>query len=57
MRLRAVYDYTYYIAGATSSATFLECSFKSGSQDVVFHIVEDEQGKNIFFSFRSRTKQ
>ena len=24
MRLRAVYDYTYYIAGATSSATFLE---------------------------------
>ena len=51
MRLRAVYDYTYYIAGATSSATFLECSFKSGSQDVVFHIGEDEQGKNIFFYF------
>ncbi len=51
MKLRAVYDYTYYIVGATSSATYLECSFKSGSQDVVFHIGADEQGKNLFFYF------
>ncbi len=51
MHIRANYDYTYYVEGATSNATYMECSFSSGSQDVVFHIGSDEQGKNVFFHF------
>ena len=48
---RTLYDYTYYIEGATSDATYLECSFSSGSQYITFHIGDDEQGKNVFFHF------
>ncbi|MBR1642580.1 MAG: hypothetical protein IJ683_09690 [Butyrivibrio sp.] len=51
MWLRANYDYTYYIEGATSNATYLETDFKSGSKDVVFHIGPDEQSGNVFFHF------
>ena len=51
MWFRTEYDYTYYIEGATSSATYLECSFGAGSQYVTFHIGPDEQGKNVFFHF------
>ena len=51
MWLAAYYDYTYYIEGATSDATFLECSFKKDTGYVTFHIGADEQGKNIYFHF------
>ena len=45
------HDYTYFVEGATSDATYCECSFKSGTEYVTFHIGEDEQGKNVFFHF------
>lgn len=45
------FDYTYFVEGATSDATYCECSFKSGTEYVTFHIGEDEQGKNVFFHF------
>lgn len=51
MWLRSTYDYNYFIEGSTSDATYLECDFKQGSRDVVIHIGEDEQGKNVFFHF------
>ena len=51
MWLRTDFDYTYFVDGATSKGTYCECSFKSGSQNVTFHIGEDEQGKNVFFHF------
>ena len=51
MWMRSDYDYTYYVEGATSDATYPECSFSSGSQNVTFHIGDDEQGKNVFFHF------
>ena len=51
MWLRSDFDYTYYVEGSTSSGTYLESNFKSGSQNVTFHIGEDEQGKNVFFHF------
>ena len=51
MWLRATYDYTYFIEGATSNATYLETDFKSGSKDVTFHIGPDEQSGNVFFHF------
>lgn len=51
MWLRSDFDYTYFIEGATSNGTYLECSFKSGSQNVTFHIGDDEQSGNVFFHF------
>ncbi len=54
MWMRATYDYTYFITGATSDATYLETDFKSGSKDVIFHIGADEQGGNVFFHFYVR---
>ena len=45
------FDYTYFVEGATSDSTYCECSFKSGTEYVTFHIGEDEQGKNVFFHF------
>lgn len=51
MTLRANYNYTYYLGAHTSSRTYLECSFKSGTQKVTFHIGPDEQEKNVFFHF------
>ena len=57
MWLRAQYDYTYFIEGATSNATYLETDFKSGSKDVVFHIGPDEQSGNVFFHFYVRDER
>ena len=51
MYLRTMYDYTYFMEGATSSGTYLECDFKSGSRYVVFHIGADEQAKQVNFHF------
>ena len=51
MFFRTKYDYSYYVVGATSDGTYLECSFASGSQNVIFHIGADEQAKNVFFHF------
>ena len=49
MWMRSDFDYTYFTEGATSAGTYLECSYSSGSQNVTFHIGEDEQGGNVFF--------
>ncbi len=57
MWLRATYDYTYFIEGATSDGTYLETDFKSGSKDVVFHVGDDEQGGNVFFHFYVRDER
>ncbi len=54
MWMRATYDYAYYIVGATSSSTYLECAQHSGTETVTFHIGADEQGKNVFFWFYCR---
>ena len=51
MSMRANYNYTYHIGPHTSAGTYLECSFKSGTQDVIFHIGADEQVKNVMFHF------
>jgi len=51
MHMRANYNYTYHIGSHTSAGTYLECSFKSGTQDVIFHIGADEQAKNVPFYF------
>ena len=51
MWFKSYYDYTYFIEGATSDGTYLDCSFSSGSQYITFHIGADEQGKNVFFHF------
>ncbi|MBO4458308.1 MAG: hypothetical protein J5802_11370 [Butyrivibrio sp.] len=51
MSMRANYNYTYHIGPHTSKGTYLECSFKSGTQDVIFHIGADEQVKNVMFHF------
>ncbi len=51
MWITAYYNYTYYIEGATSAQTYLECSFKSGSQYVTFHIGPDEQASTVYFHF------
>ena len=49
--LEANADYTYFITGNTSSKTYMECSYKSGAQYVVYHIGADETAKNITFWF------
>ncbi|RKM62383.1 hypothetical protein D6855_02910 [Butyrivibrio sp. CB08] len=54
MWLAAEYDYTYFVEGATSDATYLECNYKRDSGYVTFHIGADEQGKNVFFHFYVR---
>ena len=54
MWMRATYDYAYYIDGATSAGTYLECAQHSGTETVTFHIGADEQGKNVFFWFYCR---
>ena len=45
------YNWTYYIAGATSKKTYLGTDFKSGTSNITFYIGEDETGKNVFFHF------
>ena len=51
LRIISYYDYTYYVGPHTSSATYMECSFKSGTEVVRLHIGPDETVKNIFFYF------
>lgn len=52
-QLRVVnnYDYTYYLGPHTSAATYMECSFKKGTEYVTLHIGPDETVKNVFFYF------
>lgn len=45
------YDYTYHIGDHTSKQTYLECTFKGGTEYVKIHIGPDEQVKNVFFYF------
>ena len=51
LRVVSYYDYTYYLGPHTSTATYMECSFKSGTEKVVLHIGPDETVKNVFFYF------
>ena len=45
------YDYTYYLGPHSSALTYMECSFKGGTQYVKLHIGPDETEKNVFFYF------
>ena len=51
MWFRSTYNYTYYIGDHTSKLTYVECTFHSGTEYLVFHIGPDEQVKNVFFHF------
>ncbi|MBQ8946213.1 MAG: hypothetical protein IJ058_05285 [Lachnospiraceae bacterium] len=51
LRVVSYYDYTYYLGPHTSAATYMECSFKAGTEKVVLHIGPDETVKNLFFYF------
>ena len=51
MWMRANYNYTYYLGPHSSTSTYLECSFASGTQNITFHIGADETVKNVFFYF------
>ncbi|WP_026652773.1 hypothetical protein [Butyrivibrio proteoclasticus] len=48
---RSVYDYTYYVGDHTSSGTYVECTYKGGTENIVIHIGADETVKNVFFHF------
>ncbi len=48
---RSDYNFTYYVGTHSSSGTYCECSFSSGSQYITFHIGADETVKNVFFYF------
>ena len=45
------FDYTYYIGPHTSAGTYVECTFKEGSEYARLHIGADETVKNVFFYF------
>ncbi|WP_026654704.1 hypothetical protein [Butyrivibrio sp. AE3003] len=51
MHMRSKFNYTYHLGPHTSAGTYLECSFKSGTQDVIFHVGADEQAKDVPFYF------
>lgn len=51
MWLAAEFNYKYFVEGATSDATYLECNYMRDSGYVTFHIGPDEQGGNVFFHF------
>lgn len=51
LRIISYFDYTYYLGPHTSAATYLECSFKAGTEYVTLHIGPDETVKNVFFHF------
>ena len=51
IRIISYYDYTYYVGPHTSSATYMECTFHSGTEYVRLHIGPDETVKNVFFYF------
>ena len=42
-------DYQYFVSEHTSKDTFLECTFKGGTEYIVVHIGADEQAKNVIF--------
>lgn len=44
-------DYAYYVQGATSKQTYVECSMKSGAQYLIYHIGADETAKSVYFYF------
>ncbi|MBQ3795951.1 MAG: hypothetical protein II842_06650 [Butyrivibrio sp.] len=45
------YNYTYYIGDHTSKDTYVECTFKKGTENIKLHIGKDETVKNVFFYF------
>ena len=49
--MRAVIDYQYFVGEHTSKDTYVECSYKSGTEYITIHIGADEQVKNVFFYF------
>ena len=49
--LYAHYDYTYYLGPHSSTGTYCECKFKSGTEYIKLHIGADETEKNVFFYF------
>lgn len=49
--LRSNYNYTYFLGPHSSQKTYLECSYKAGSEYVRIHIGPDETTKNVFFYF------
>ena len=51
LRIDAYKNYTYYLGPHTSAATYMECTGKSGRENVVLHIGPDETVKNVFFYF------
>ncbi|MCR5669979.1 MAG: hypothetical protein K6G10_03155 [Butyrivibrio sp.] len=51
MKFKSYFDYTYYIKNCSSSGTYIDCSFGSGTQDITVHIGADEQEKNVEFVF------
>ena len=44
-------DYAYYVQGATSKQTYVECSMKSGAQYLIYHVGADETAKSVYFYF------
>ena len=51
LRIISNYDYTYYVGPHTSAGTYMECTFKAGTEVVRLHIGADETVKNVFFHF------
>ncbi|MBQ9332759.1 MAG: hypothetical protein IJS12_00300 [Lachnospiraceae bacterium] len=51
IRVISNYDYTYYVGPHTSAGTYMECTFKAGTEVVRLHIGADETVKNVFFHF------
>ncbi len=45
------YNYTYYIGDHTSKETYIECTFRKGTEYIKLHIGKDETVKNVFFFF------
>ena len=48
---RFYFDYTYHIGPHTSTGTYVECTYKRGTENIVIHIGADETVKNVFFYF------
>ncbi len=49
--LKTGYNYTYFVGPHSSTGTYIECSFKGGSEYIKIHIGQDETEKNVFFHF------
>ena len=48
---RSDYNYTYFVGDHTSDGTYIECTYRAGSEYMVVHIGPDETVKNVFFHF------